>query len=711
LEVAIMNYVNPIPPVLEPEPLTRSTDWEEYRDAYASYEAGEWDDERWTAFRLRFGVYGQLQDGVQMVRIKIPGGLLSVAVARTIAQANREFGSGTVHVTTRQDFQMYHVPLGRTPDLLAFLYGNGVTTREACGNTLRNMTSCALAGVCPREHVDAGKVADQLSLMWLRHPYVQHMPRKFKVSVSGCGTDCGASAIHDLGLVAREKDGQQGFRVFAGGGTGGIPRSAVEVADFVVESELPAVLEALVRLHQHYSNRVNRNAARIKFLVKRFGEEKFCALFTEEFARVKAMPQRPWSPLSWRQAEDAPEPVSPGGVVAQHDGLTSIVVSPRLGLLSSDQLDGLANIAESHASQEMRTTRDQNIALLGVNPDAVAEAVAAIEALGMPIEHKVGDVPDVAACPGTTTCRIGITNSQLFGHEIVDQVRGYAPLPNVQVRVSGCQNGCGLHHVADFGFRGMGKKIKGRNAPHYQIYIGGNPRKNGHIGIAGPFVPARHAKTALKLLMDGYGETREPGESVRDWGLRLGKQGIAAFLSELEGLIDPNDEANFRDWGEKGPFFPPTVTKAECAAAYAVDTLLADLADDGLMDLDRAIFAGLRDEALRGGAEGFRHSARRLLLRADGTDWEKADHAALVAGLNQHYAADAQVPKLLDELLAAETTARKDGDLLAYRETLAAWIDAAGAIAARPLETPGVDVSRMGDFDSSVMDLIGAQGG
>ena len=706
-----MNYVNPVPPMLAPEPLSRSSDWEEYRDAFAHYQAGDWDDERWTAFRLRFGVYGQLQPGVQMVRIKIPGGLLSVAVARAIAQANHEFGSGTVHVTTRQDFQMYHVPLARTPDLLAYLYGNGVTTREACGNTLRNMTSCALSGVCPREHVDAGKVADQLSRMWLRHPYVQHMPRKFKVSVSGCGTDCGASSIHDLGLVARQKEDHQGFRVFAGGGTGGIPRSAVEVADFVTEGELPAVLEALVRLHQRYSNRKNRNAARIKFLVKRFGEEKFRNLFTEEFARVKTMPQRPWSPLSWRQAEDAPEPVSPGGVVDQHDGLASIVVSPRLGLLTSDELDGLADIAERYATQDMRTTRDQNIALIGVESSAVHGAVAAIEALGLPIEHNVGDVPDVAACPGTTTCRIGITNSQLFGHEIVDQVRGYSPLPNVQVRVSGCQNGCGLHHVADFGFRGMGKKINGRNAPHYQIYIGGDPRQNGHIGIAGPIVPARHAKTALTILMDAYDETREPGESVRDWGLRLGKPRITAFLAELQGLIDPEDEANFRDWGESGTFSPPTATKAECAAAYAIDTLLADLADDGLIYLDRALFAGLRDEGLRAGAEGFRHSARRLLLRADGTGWDDADKDSLVAGLWQHYAVDTEVPNLLDGVLASEAAARKGGDLHPYRESLAAWIDAVGEITARPLESADIDLSQMGDADSSVLDMIGARGG
>ena len=207
-----------------------------------------------------------------------------------MAHVTRTFAKGDAHVTTRQDFQIYYVPLDDAPAMLAELDEAGLTTREACGNTVRNISSCALSGVCPREHVDAGKVADELARSWIRNPLVQHMPRKFKISVSGCATDCGASSIHDLGLVATEKDGRKGFVVYGGGGLGGVPFTAVELADFATEDELPAVLEALVRLHQRYSNRKNRNAARIKYLVKRFGEEKFRELFAEEFARAKALP-------------------------------------------------------------------------------------------------------------------------------------------------------------------------------------------------------------------------------------------------------------------------------------------------------------------------------------------------------------------------------------------------------------------------------------
>ena len=699
-----MPYDAPTPRAAAPEPLARASDTEEFRDALALYRSGKWDDERWTAFRLRFGVYGQRQPGVQMVRIKVPGGILPAAAARAIARVNRTYAKGDVHVTTRQAFQIYFVDLDDAPALMAELQEAGLTTREACGNTIRNMSSCALAGVCPREHVDAGKVAERLARSWIRHPLVQHMPRKFKVSVSGCATDCGAASIHDLGLVAIEKDGKQGFRVYAGGGLGGVPRTAIPVADFVTEDELPAVLEALVRLHQRYSNRKTRAAARIKFVVKRFGEEKFRALFTEEFERAKTLPQRPWEPLEWRQPIDAPEPRSPGGVVWQHDGRMSVVVSPTLGLLSSDQLEGLADIAERHAFDGLRTTREQNIAILGIEPEIVDEVVAAVRALGMPVEDEIGDVPDVVSCPGTSTCRIGITNSQSFSREILDLVRNYKPLPEVRVRMSGCHNSCGLHHVGDFGFRGMGKKINGRHAPHYQIFIGGNPREQGAIGLSGPIVPALHAKDALELLLDGYANGRQNGEGVRAWALRLGKKGLVELLAPLEERIAASDENLFIDWGHAEEFEPPSITQGECAAGFAIDNLYRDLADDGLIDLDRAIIANRREATFESGRRGVAHAARRLLSRVGAEVTDDDGPAEVVAKLRAAFAGDGEVIDGLDGIDAAEAGA--NGDLDAYREAVALFIDTVGEIVKKPLAQAEVNVAALGDFDPAVLDLI-----
>jgi sulfite reductase (NADPH) hemoprotein beta-component len=697
--------------VLAFEPLARMSDYEEYRAAYQRYKSGEWDAERWTAFRLRFGIYGQLQPGVQMIRIKIPGGILPFDHARAVARLNDEFAGGhkQIHVTTRQDVQLYFVPLDDTPEFVRELYGAGLTTREACGNTLRNMNGCMLAGVCPREHVDAGKVAEQIAHMWLRQPLVQHMPRKFKVSVSGCETDCAASGIHDMGLVATVRDGKKGFVLFGGGGTGGVAISAVKLLDFVTEFEVGAALEALVRLHQRYSNRINRNQARIKFLIKRFGEEKFRALFLEEFERVRALPQRPWQPLEWRDASEAPEPASPGGVVYGHDGRVAIVVNPPLGLLTSAQLTALADLAEDAGAEGLRATREQNIVIVGLPRGAEDGVAAAVRALGLPVQERDGDIPDVVSCPGTTTCRLGITNSQNFGKEVGEIVRGYQPLPGVSVKISGCQNGCGLHHIADFGFRGMGKKIEGVNAPHYQIYVGGNGRINGAIGISGPIVPARYAPEALKLFMDAYASGRRDGESVRDWATRLGKDGLKEIVKDVTGRPAAGDKQVFVDWGESEHFHTPEAAHAECAAPFAIDNLLRDLADDGLIGLDRAMLAEKPIQGLHFGREGFYYAARRLLLRG-GVAAGEAGFDETIAQLRALYAGDAHVAPALERVSAADAEASQGRDFDQFRERLAEFIDLAAELAARPFEAAAFDAAALGDSSGTVAAMLRAQG-
>ncbi len=258
-----------------------------------------------------------------------------------------------------------------------------------------------------------------------------------RFTVSGCETDCGSSHIHDLGLVATHKDGKPGFKVYAGGGTGGIPIPASLVADFVEEHDLPAVVEALLRVHQRYSNRRNRNKARIKFVNKRFGPEKFRELFEDAFAEARAMPQRPWQPLEWREGDaSAPEPVSPGGVVDDHDGGQAVVIHQELGLFTSDEFDALADLAEKAGAREFRTTRDQNLVIVGLDPARTGEVVDGVRAMGFFVEDAPGSVPNVVACPGTSTCGIGITNSQSFGATIQDAVREYAAKPNLTVKIS-----------------------------------------------------------------------------------------------------------------------------------------------------------------------------------------------------------------------------------------------------------------------------------
>ncbi|RAU21209.1 sulfite reductase [Paramagnetospirillum kuznetsovii] len=674
------------------EPLVRMSDLTEYRQALQRRLTGEWDDERFTAFRLRFGVYGQKQAGVQMVRIKIPGGIVPTPWLKALARVNRTFAQGPAHITTRQDFQLYYVPLDRTADMLEDLYTHGITTREACGNTLRNMSACSLAGACPRELVDAGRVAEQLSRSWIRHPLVQHMPRKMKFTVSGCATDCGASPIHDLGFIATEKDGRKGFRVLAGGGLGGQPIMAAEVLSFVAEEDLPVVVEATARLHQRYSNRRDRSLARLKFVLKRFGAEKFVALFQEEFERLKGLQQRPWQPLAWRKPTEAAVDRTPSGVVASHDGSAAVVIYAPLGLFTSDQLDQLHDIAVAAGVSQLRTTRDQKIAMLGVAKDMVAAVIAAVKAIGFDVPAQAEDVPDVVSCPGTTTCRIGITNSQSFGLQVEKEAHGDVLARGVSVHVSGCQNSCGLHHVADIGLHGMGKKIDGKAAPHYQLHFGGDATR-GVVGFEGPVIAARLANQAVKLLQAAIAPVRAAGEDIRAWAERQGKDGINAILAPLDGI---GGDERFTDWGDADVFLGPPKAKGECAAPQVSTTYYTDLADDGLVNLDRYLARGRWPEALKAGEEATVYAVR-LLLATKGIVTEDGEESESVFARLRAANAGAEALNAFDSVLAERTSALVSGDADSYREAVAYFIDTVGMILRQPAAPVVAAVGNLAD--------------
>jgi sulfite reductase beta subunit-like hemoprotein len=680
------------------EPLVRASDLAEYRQGLQRHQGGEWDAERFTAFRLRYGVYGQKQAGVQMVRIKIPGGIVPTPWLKTLAAVNRDFAGSPAHITTRQDFQLYYVPLERTADMLETLAAGGITTREACGNTLRNMTSCALAGACGRELVDAGKVAEQLARTWMRHPLVQHMPRKMKFTVSGCATDCGASPIHDLGFIAVEQGDRKGFKVLAGGGLGGQPVMAVEVLPFVTEEDLPTVIEATARLHQRYSNRRDRAKARIKFVLERFGQEKFTALFQEEFGRLKSLPQRPWQPLEWRNPTEVAVARTPVGVVPGHDGKVALVVYIPLGIVDSDQLDALHDIAVAAGVTRLSTTRDQKLAFLDVAKDKVDAVIAGVRKLGFDVPSHADDVPDVVSCPGTTTCRIGITNSQSFGLQVEKEARGAANARGVSVHVSGCQNSCGLHHVADIGLHGMAKKANGKPAPHYQLHFGGDACQ-GIVGIEGPIVPARLANRAVDLLRGEIQAARAKGESVRAWAERLGKDGINAVLAPL--AAGESDDL-FTDWGDAEVFIGPPKAKGECAAPQVSTTYYSDLADDGLINLDRFLATGRWPEALKAGEEATVY-ALRLLLASNGVlSEDDQDAEAVFALFRTSQSGGIEAVNAFDSVLAERTGALVTGEAAAYREAVAYFIDTVGVLIAKP-KAPVV--AEVGDL-ASILSVV-----
>jgi len=660
------------------EPVVSIGDYDEYRSALDNFASGRWGEDRWKTFRLRFGIYAQRQAGFYMIRAKIPGGRLSFSQARTAAKANREHCGSDIHITTRQDFQFYYVKLESTQAFLQALYSGGITTREASGNTFRNVVACPLAGVCPHELVDAGKVAENISENWIRHPLVQHMPRKFKTTVSGCAHDCGASSIDDLGFIATTRDGLPGFKVVAGGGLGNRPHTAIVVEEFVAAEDLAAVQEAFARMHHGNSNRANKNASRIKFLVDKFGEQGFVDLFREHFAEIQNLSQRETSTISWRNPSvNGTPPSVKDGVIAQHDGRVAIVIRPPLGMLDSDRLESLTDIAEQLGAQEFRLTRDQNIMAIGLPEDVQEEFIAKVGELGFEAGKKADIISSVVSCPGTSTCTIGITNSNALADEIIGDRDGFSHLPETRIGISGCHNSCGQHHIADFGLHSLAKKIKGKSAPHYQFHVGGDGTQSDGIAVVGPTVPARLARQALKTLIGEFSSSHRKDESVRDWALRIGKPGLDEILQDYSADgYDAEDESLLLDVGNDDKFYPPETASGECAAPAVIGEYLTNLAETSLLDISRRQTIGDDAGAIKAARDAVTFAVKRLLLIGQ-VDHKNLEPVALLEAFFEKFSGNPHVVSSLNSVNSVLSQSEETGVPDSLEADVRNWITVA----------------------------------
>ena len=529
---------------------------------------GRVDTDRFTAMRLQQGVYGQRQEGVNMVRIKLPGGRVTAAQLTAIAEGLERYARhDAVHITTRQDIQMHFVPLEHTPAVLRLLAGAGLTTREACGNTIRNITTCPLAGVCPREHVDVSRHLRGAVRHFLRNPLNQQLPRKFKISLSGCEADCAQGMTQDLGVVAARKDGRFGFKVLAGGGLGHKPRAAIVIEPFIEEKDLLLVMEAVVALHNRYSDRTRRAKSRIKFLVDRFGPEGFVAKYRAELARVKmALAGRDYPKGAWAQGADSepPGPGAPRRLFAQKQSdLFVLPVGVPLGNLNAGQLRGLAAAAADHGLKDIRTTQDQNLMLLNVPAVSLHALGRALEALGLGVPTG-GD--NVVACPGASTCRLGITTSMVLGAKL----RGGAA--DLRIRVSGCHNGCAQPETGDIGIYGEGRRLHGKLIPHYQMYFGGDGVTGGGLALTGPSVPSARIEGAVQRVQEAYGAQRRENETFFAWARRVGQEYFQELLADLVAVNPQEVQRLLRDHGKESDFRVVPLGGGECAGATQVQT-------------------------------------------------------------------------------------------------------------------------------------------
>jgi len=535
-----------------------------FEQAIATFNDGGIDADRFTAVRLQQGVYGQRQQGVNMLRIKIPGGRIRAEQLDAVADIIATHGQRDVaHFTTRQAIQVHFIPLDKMPDAMRRLAEVGMTTREACGNTIRNMTACPLAGVCPKEHVDVARHVDGATAHFLRNPLNQQLPRKFKISFSGCEADCAQAMLHDCGLIAVKKDGRHGFSVRAGGGLGHKPRESIVVEEFIPESELLFALEALVTLHNKYSDRTKRAKSRIKYLVEKFGEQGFIEKYREEFERTRqALADQPHPQGQWREqsGDEFPGQGAPRKIFAQHQpGLFVLPVALPIGDVTAAQLHGVSALLSAHGLSEIHSTQDQNLVILNVPEDKVSVVRKGLAALGLQ-EPAAGD--NVTACPGTSTCRLGITSSTLAATKLSGGVA------DLRIRVSGCHNGCAQPETGDIGIYGEGKRLHGKLVPHYQMYFAGNGMGGGKLAIKGPSLPVARVEQAIERVKLAHLNSGE--ENFFAWARSQPVDYFKQSLADLAEVTAEELQSVMRDFGEAADFRVLQLGGGECAGATQV---------------------------------------------------------------------------------------------------------------------------------------------
>ncbi len=561
------------------------------------FQSGGLTAERWRAFRLAHGIYGQRQDGVQMVRVKIPAGVLDAAQLRRLADVTEEYSNGIAHLTTRQDVQLYYVSLPRVPALLRALTEVGLTTREACGNSVRNVTACPLTGFIAEESFDVGPYAQATYAFLVRNAFCQQMARKFKISFSACPEDCAAAAIHDIGALGRVQtiDGRtrHGFRIVVGGGLGPTPYLAKTLEDFVPVEDLLTTIKSVLRVYSDLGNRTMKGKARLKFVVNRLGIEAFrervrathAALTDEE--RDEAQLTRylpPGARPEHGEARAARELEVPGGddrfcrwhacSVRAHKVPERAVVTVMvpLGDLDATQLRALARIAAVFGSDHARVARDQNLVFPTVRCEDLQALHAELDAAGLG-ESGVGTALDVTSCPGADTCRLGITSSKGLARAIRAELAplgangGLPILRDLTIKISGCPNSCGQHHVAGIGFHGVVRSLHGSQAPAYQIHVGGRTEDGkATIGRALVKIPARSVPTAVTAFVTLFRAERSGDESFADFAGRQSDERLRAILAPIaEASVDPADA--HRDWGSTEKFSTDDLGTCECAGA------------------------------------------------------------------------------------------------------------------------------------------------
>ena len=575
-------------------------------------------EDKFKRFRLQQGIYGQRQKDDFMVRVKVPQGTLNPVQLRRLADIGNRFSNGIAHTSSRQDIQFHWVKLENVPTVMRLLAEVGLTTREACGNTVRNVTGCYLAGICPDEEFDVSPYAKLATSYFLRNPVCQSLPRKFKIAFSGCFKDCALAPINDIGAIAVKKgvNGSEkpGFRVYVAGGLGPHPKIAQLLSEFVPQEDLIPLSEAILRVFDQFGERKNRSRARMKFLLEKIGFKELKKRIMKEFDMLKT--SRTWSfilpsedtlenpplPVAMLRSNGSSAPLVKGGASGRtesngagdpyfdrwhltnvlqqkQDGYNAVSVRLVMGDITTDQIGRLADITAKYANGSITVTQQQNFLMRWVRDEDIHDLYKALKEGKMALAGA-GKLIDIQSCPGAETCNLGLTSSRQLAFAIGKELgtREDSEIENVKIKVSGCPNSCGHHHIADIGFHGVAKKIEGRLVPHYQLHLrGGVGNGRAVIGDSNIKLPARNIPDAISELVSLFQKEQVAEEPFFHYIERVGLdyvQGILGKYTSIPSFTESPD--SYYDWGSKTDFVVK-LGAGECAGG------VVDLIEDCLL--------------------------------------------------------------------------------------------------------------------------------
>lgn len=612
----------------------------ELQEMISSFQSGRLDGEKFRAFRLTRGVYGQRQEGVNMIRIKLPFGKVTPEQLIRIADVADKYGSGNLHATTRQDIQLHYVKLTDAPQLWAELEDKGITLREACGNTIRNMTASYIAGIDPDELFDVSPYVNAMFNYFLRNPICQELGRKFKIAFSSSEKDSAYTFIHDLGFIPKIKiiDGleKRGFKVVLGGGLGAQPFLAHPVFDFLDEDQIIPFTEACLRIFDRFGERAKRHKARLKYLISDLGIEEFLTLVSlerkalknqsvqidrDDFERTLVPPELV---IQRETISDQPKYVQwlKTNIFEQKQkGYYAVQIKLTTGDIKSETARSLANLTDQYAAKDIRITVNQGMLIKYVRGHALVPLFNGLNRLGL-AEPGFGSTRDITACPGTDTCNLGIASSMGLAQELERMLaEDYDELVynnDLKIKISGCMNACGHHTIANIGFHGMSLKAGKMILPGMQVLLGGGITGNGEGVLADKVIklPAKRVPAAVKLLLDDYAQQQQPDEPFNHYYQRAGKNYFYNLLKPLSELTEISQD-DLLDWGTDEQY-KTMIGVGECAGALVdMVALILDECREKQFKAEQTLAEQLWVDAIYYSYNLFVTAAKALLLTQD----------------------------------------------------------------------------------------------